>query len=185
MTSGPALLSLSGHGPAGNASIASSGTMGSFALGGSIARGLVLGGIMQAATTRGTFEGGPFRNATIAVDGNDISASHKAEASFGEFGLLVDWYPNPAAGWHAGLSGGLGAVVVTNLADDSSLVGVSPAGTLFGGYDWAIGRDWSFGLSLAVSGAGPASMKHASGGGDTGYQLTPVSVGVQASILYF
>jgi hypothetical protein len=165
--------------------MASSGTAGGFAIGGSIVRGLVLAGTAQGATTQATFKGGPFRNATIAVDGNNIGASHEAMASFGELGLLLDWYPDPAAGWHAGLSGGLGAVVIVNNADDSSLVGVSPAGSVFGGYDWAIGRSWSLGLSLALSGAGTATMKHASGGDDAGYRLTPVSASVQASILYF
>jgi hypothetical protein len=185
LTSGPGFLSLRGNGPAATASMASSGSMGGFTIGGSIARGLVLAGTVSGATAQGTFKGGPFRNATIAVDGSNISASHKAEASFGEIGLLIDWYPNPAAGWHAGLSGGLGAVVIKNDADDSSLVGVSPAGSIFGGYDWAIARSWSLGLSLTVSGASAASMKQASGGGDAGYQLTPVSASVQASLLYF
>jgi len=185
MSSGPGFLSLRGNGPAGTASLASSGSMGGLTLGGSIARGLVLAGTVSGATTQATFNGGPFRDAKITLNGSELNASHKAEASFAELGVLIDWYPNPAAGWHAGLSAGLGALVITNNADDSSLVGVSPAGTLFGGYDWSIGRSWSLGLSLALAGAGKATMKHSSGGEDAGYQLTPFSASVQASLLYF
>lgn len=159
--------------------------MGGLALGGSIARGLVLAGTVSGATTQATFSGGPFRDAKITVDGSELSASHKAEASFAELGLLIDWYPNPAAGWHAGLSAGLGVLGIKNDADDSTLFGVSPAGSLFGGYDWAIARSWSLGLSLAIAGAGKATMKHSSGGDDAGYQLTPFSASVQASLLYF
>jgi hypothetical protein len=184
-TSGPAVLSLAGEGPTRSASMLALGSAGSFSIGGSIARGLVLAGTAQTATVQTTFKGGPFRSATIAVDGSNIAASHQALATFTELGVLLDWYPNPAAGWHAGLSGGLGAIVIVNRADDSTLIGLSPAGTVFGGYDWAIGRDWSLGLSLVASGAGAASMKHGSGGSDAGYQLTPLSVSVQASILYF
>jgi len=185
MSSGPGFLSLGGHGPAGNASLASPGSMGNLAIGGSIARGLVLAGMVSGASIQAPFSGGPFRDAKLTVDGSELSASHKAAASFAELGLLVDWYPNPAAGWHAGLSAGLGAIVITNYADDSSLVGVSPAGTLFGGYDWAIARNWSIGLSLSIAGATAETMKHSSGGGDAGYRLTPFAVSAQASLLYF
>jgi hypothetical protein len=154
-------------------------------MGGSIGRGLVLAGTLQASTLQATFKGGPFRNATLDVDGSNIAASHSAYGSFTELGLLIDWYPNISAGWHVGASAGLGVIGIVNNADDSTLIGVSPAGTLFGGYDFALGRDWSLGLSLVASGASAASMKHASNGDDANYRLTPVSVGLQASLLYF
>jgi hypothetical protein len=146
---------------------------------------LVLAGTVFGSTTHATFNGGPFRDAKITLNGSELNASHQADASFAQLGLLIDWYPNPAAGWHAGLSAGLGALVVTSHADDSSLVGVSPAGTLFAGYDWPIAKNWSLGLSLTVAGAGAATMKHSSGGEDAGYRLTPFSAGAQISLLYF
>ena len=185
LSSGPSFLSLSGDGPTRSASIAALGSGGSISIGGSIARGVVLAGTVQTVTGQGTFHDGPFRSATISVDGSNIDASHRAIATFNELGALIDWYPNSAAGWHAGLSAGFGVIAIVNSADNSSLYGVSPAGTLFGGYDWAIGRDWSLGLSLQASGAGAAAMKHSPDRTDAGYRLTPASIGIQASVLYF
>ena len=183
-TGGPGFAGFSGDGPTRSASLYGMGDAQSLSIGGSLAPGLVLAGTLQSTSTRTTFRGGPFRAATLTVDGASSSASHEAFASFTQLGVLLDWYPVPTAGWHAGLSGGLGAVGVISSADNSTLVGISPAGTLFGGYDWRIGGDWSLGLELVASGAGAASLKRSSGD-DTGYRLTPVSVSVQASILYF
>ena len=182
---GPAGLLLTGDGPGRSASIAGGGWAQGFSIGGSVARGLVLAGTVQSATVEASFKGGPFRSATLNTDGGQIAASHLALASFTELGLLVDWYPDPRAGFHAGVSGGLGVISITNRADDSKLYGVSPAGTLFGGYDWALGRDWSIGMSLVASGASAASIRHSSNGNTAGYQLTPLSLSVQASILDF
>jgi hypothetical protein len=185
VSGGPAGLLLTGDGPGRSASIGGGGWAQGFSIGGSVARGLVLAGTVQSATVEASFKGGPFRNATLNTDGGQISASHLALASFTELGLLVDWYPDPRAGFHGGVSAGLGLISITNRADDGKLYGLSPAGTLFAGYDWAIGRDWSIGMSLVGSGASAASIKHTSGGSSTGYQLTPLSLSFQASILYF
>jgi hypothetical protein len=185
VTGGPAGLLLTGDGPGRSASIADGGWAQGFSIGGSVAHGLVLAGTAQSASVEAPFKGGPFRNATLSSDGGQTSASHLALASFTELGLLVDFYPDPRAGFHAGVSAGLGLLSITNRADNSKLYGVSPAGALFGGYDWALGRDWSIGMSIVASGASAASIKHVSNGNSAGYQLTPLSLSAQASILYF
>ena len=147
--------------------------------------GLVLAGTLEGVGLRSEFKGGPLADATITSGGKTRSASHDAEGGFGMIGLLVDWYPKPAGGWHAGGSAGLGAIGLTNVADDSDLGGVNFSGSLFGGYDWSLGRDWALGLQLTASGGTTTKLREDSGDHDTGYRLTPVSVGVQASVLYF
>jgi hypothetical protein len=183
--SGPAFVTFFGDGPTGTATIAALDSAPGFSIGGSIAPGWVIGGTVQTATAQGTFDRGPLRNATLVVDGSNTPASQKARATFVETGLFVDWYPDPRAGWHVGLSGGLGVITVNNYADDSTLVGFSPAGTVFGGRDWAIGGPWSLGISLVASGATGATLKRESTDDSAGYRLAPVSVGLQASLLYF
>jgi hypothetical protein len=74
---------------------------------------------------------------------------------------------------------------VINQADDSTLFGTSATGSLFGGYDWAIGPRWSLGVQALVSGSTNASMKDKSDQGHTGYKLRSISVGVGVSLLYF
>jgi hypothetical protein len=182
---GPSFLSLRGHGPSGSASLTGSGQSGFIAIGGAIMPGLVLAGTLEGVGLRSEFKGGPLVDATITSGGKTRSASHDAEGGFGMIGLLVDWYPKPAGGWHAGGSAGLGAIGLTNVADDSDLGGVNFSGSLFGGYDWSLGRDWALGLQLTASGGTTTKLREDSGNHDTGYRLTPVSLGVQASILYF
>jgi hypothetical protein len=183
--SGPSVASLSGHGPSGSASILGAGESGFIAIGGAVLPGLVLAGTVQGTSITSEFKGGPFIDATVTSNGKTRSASHKAEGGIGMVGLLLDWYPKPKAGWHAGIATGIGAVGLTNLADDSSFGGVNLGGSVFGGYDWALGRAWALGLQLTASGATSTKLLEGSGAHDTGYRLTPVSFGVQASVLYF
>jgi hypothetical protein len=183
--SGPSVVSLSGHGPSGSASITGSGESGFIAIGGALVPGLVLAGTLQGTSVTAELKGGPFADATVTSNGKTRSASNKAEAGIGMVGLLLDWYPAPKAGWHAGLATGIGGVGLTNRADDSSFGGVNFAGSLFGGYDWALGRDWALGLQLSASGATSTKLVEDPGAHDTGYRLTPLSLGVQASVLYF
>ncbi len=103
-------------------------------------------------------------------------------------GVLVDWYPKPTGNWHAGFSTGVGGIGLTNSADDSALGGVNFAGTVFGGYDWPLGRNWALGLQLTASGATSTKLREdfdSHDSHDSGYRLTPFSIGVQASVLYF
>ena len=185
MGSGPSVVSLSGHGPSGSASLTSGGESGFVTIGGAVAPGLVLAGTVQGAAVTSEFKGGPLAGATVTSNGATRSASRKAEAGIGMVGVLLDWYPEPKAGWHAGVATGIGGVGVTNLADDSSVGGVNFGGSVFGGYDWALGRNWALGLQLTASGATSTKLREDSGSHDSGYRLTPLTVGVQASVLYF
>ena len=63
--------------------------------------------------------------------------------------------------------------------------GTSAAGSLFGGYDWAIGPEWSLGLAVVGAGARYASLKDTSDHPHRGYRLKSFSLGISASILYF
>jgi len=189
LSSGPGLLTLSGHGPSGaSASISDSGASGSLAIGGAIVPGLVLAGTLSGTGFNAKFKGGPFADATVSANGQQFSASRKAEGGFGMIGLLVDWYPQPTGSWHAGFSTGLGAIGLTNSADDSDLGGANFAGSVFGGYDWSLGQNWALGLQLMASGGTTTKLREdfdTKDGHDSGYRLTPFSVGVQASLLYF
>jgi hypothetical protein len=188
-TSGPSFLTLRGHGPSGSsASITDVGRSGSIAIGGAIVPGLVLAGTVSGAAFNAEFKGGPFADATVNANGKTRSASHDAEGGFGMIGVLVDWYPKPTGNWHAGFSTGLGGIGLTNSADDSALGGVNFAGSVFGGYDCALGRNWALGLQLTASGATSTNLQQdldSHDSRDSGYRLTPFSIGVQASLLYF
>jgi hypothetical protein len=177
--------SLSGHGPSGSASITGSGESGFIAIGGAVTQGLVLAGTLQGASVTADFKGGPFIDATVTSNGKTRSASHKARGGIGMVGLLLDWYPKPAGGWHGGVATGIGGVGLNNLADDSTFGGVNFSGSVFGGYDWTLAKNWALGLQLTASGGTSTKLLDDSGNHDTGYRLTPLSLGVQASVLYF
>jgi hypothetical protein len=181
---GPAVVALKGTGPHGRVASVGGGGSSTLAIGGSIARGWVLAGVLHGATITSTLDGGPFEDATVTSDGETTSASDKVAASVSHVGLLVDWYPDPSKGWHVGASAGLGSTALIHQADDSTMTGPSAAGTVFGGYDWSIGRDWSLGVGLVASGNTSAKMLD-SDEDDTGYRVKSFSIGVEGSILYF
>ena len=187
IVSAPAFVSLSGTGPRGSAKLRGLGDASVISFGGSIARGLVLGGMIQATGLTAKFSGGPFAGSTVTTaDGKTFDASRKAAAGTAGLGLMLDWYPKPLGGWHAGLTAGLGSISVQNLADDSVMAGGGLTGGLFGGYDWSIGKAWSLGLELSLSGTTSSKLKDADDPNiDTGYRLRALSVGLGASILYF
>jgi len=176
---------MSGSGPKGDASFSGLGSHSLLAIGGGIARGLVLAGTVQASSISTTFDGGPFVGETVTSNGKSLTASSKADASASLLGLLVDWYPDPSDGWHVGLSAGLGVTSVKNHADDSTLSGTSAAGSIFGGYDWAIGPQWSIGLALVASDSLASSLKYSTDQSDSVYRLKSYFVGISGSFLYF
>jgi len=178
-------VNVAGNGPKGDASLSGLGSNSLIAIGGSIVRGLVLAGTIQASTVSSTFNGGPFVGENVTSNGRSLAASSKSDASASLVGILVDWYPDASDGWHVGLSAGLGATSIKNHADDSTMSGTSGAGSFFGGYDWSIGPAWSIGLALVGSGVTSASLKGSSDQSDTGYHMKSYSVGVSGSFLYF
>jgi hypothetical protein len=176
---------LTGDGPAGSASVSGLGSISSLAIGGSVARRLVLAFLIQAVNISGEFEGGPFADATLSVDGDQMPASETASATATTLGGFIDWYPMESSGLHLGLGAGLGLVMLVNGADDSTSFGSGGGATLLVGYDWPVARTWALGIALVASGATSASLKDSESGDDIDYQLAPFSVGLSASILYF
>lgn len=184
LASGAGYARFSGDGPSGSTSIAGAGYTTSIAVGGSLRRGLVLAGTLQAVEATETFNGGPYGGAQLTVNGNSVAATRKADASLAQLGALVDWYPLEQAGLHLGLSAGLSVVSVVNRADDSSWHGSGVGGSLFVGYDWPIASTLAVGVSLVASDGTTVSLKN-DDSNDTGYKLRPLSIGVVGSLLYF
>jgi hypothetical protein len=194
VSSGIGFMSVWGDGPAGSASISGLESVGVLAVGGSPVSGFVVAGTLWGTSISNTFNGGPFGGKIIIPNPTSgpppsspptpPAASTNAAASLGGVGVLVDWFPNPAGGWHAGASVGLGATQVTTLADNSNMSGLGVGAFAFGGYDGWIGRNWSVGAMLVAAGANQASLTD-SNRKDTGYHLMPLSIGIAASVLYY
>ncbi len=176
---------MAGRGPSGSATIAGLGTGVLVAIGGTVARGFILAGMIQATNVMARFDGGPFEGVHFTLGERTINASQKVDAVASQLGALVDWYPKPSLGWHLGLSGGWGIVSLVNRADESMYYGAGVGGALFGGYDWAISHEWSMGFALFGSGSTTAHIAESEQGTDTGYRLHSLSVGLAGSLLYF
>ena len=67
-------------------------------------------------------------------------------------------------------------------ASGSNSNGYSLGLAALGGYDWWVGPEWSLGVLTFLAASTPASTKYGSGNA-TGYQLTPVTLGLEASLL--
>ncbi len=190
--SGIGFFSVRGSGPLGDASIKGLGNAADLAIGGTVAPGLVLGGVFREWSTAGTFDGGPPITATrthfvngVSTTDPPLTLSGNARATSIEAGAFLDWFPNPERGWHVGASVGIGGVGVT---DDSSAmsVGGGVMGSIFGGYQWWIGPSWSLGIQGVLSGGSAAKLDGSDDSQeDTGYKLAPLGIAVQASLLYY
>jgi hypothetical protein len=186
---GLGFLSAWGSGPAGSASISGFGSVSDLAIGGTVAPGLVLGGVAREWSTTGTFNGGPTITAstTYFVNGvatpTHLTLSGNAHAQSIELGAFLDWYPNPEKGWHLGASVGLGSMSMTDDAGTRSMSS-AVAGSIFGGYQWWLGPAWSLGLTGVLS-ASSAGRFDDSNQNDTGYRLTPLGVGLVTQLLYY
>lgn len=187
--SGIGLVGAWGSGPNGSASIAGVGSSSTLAIGGSLAPGLSIAGVIQGGTTNGTFHGGPVIQATTmhVVNGQAVTTpstlSGHATGNLFLLGAQVDWYPHADDGWHVGAALGLGGASVTDDAGNTS-TGASIAGSLFGGYQWWLGPSWSLGLMGVVTTA-PSVKLNDSNSNDTGYRLEPASVTIQTELLYY
>jgi hypothetical protein len=186
---GPGYLAARGSGPLGDASISGLGSVGDLSIGGTIAPGLVLGGVAREWLTSGTFNGGQVTTGTTTTYVNGIATptpvtlSGHAQVATAELGAFLDWYPNPEKGWHVGGSLSLAAVVLTDDAGTRSTAG-GIGGSIFGGHQWWLGPSWSLGLGGVLSVAG-ASHLDDSNQHDTGYKLTPIGVGLETQLLYY
>jgi hypothetical protein len=187
--SGFGFFSAKGSGPLGDASLSGEALVQSIGIGGSIAPGVVLGGVGRVWEATGTFNGGPTITGTRTyfVNGQSktdpITLSGHAQASSLELAAFVDWFPNPEKGWHVGASIGLGGMAMT---DDSGArsVNAGVAGSIFGGYQWWLGPAWSLGIQAVLSG-GSAGKLDDSNQNDTGYSMRPLAIGIQTNLLYY
>ncbi len=174
----------SGSGPSGSAKISGLGGGSSIAIGGSVVRGLVVAGMIRSTAVTSNFNGGPYADAQFSAKGETLTVTRKALASSSQIGAVIDWYPMEEQGLHVGLSGGLNMLTVNNHADESTWHGFGAGGSLFVGYDWPLASTLALGVSLVVSGATSSSLKDQDSK-DTGYKLSPFSVGLAGSLLFF
>lgn len=185
MLSGTGYMSLRGDGPTGTASVAGVGSNSLIIIGGSIARRWVFAGSLLANQVSGKFKGGPYQDAALTYKSETLDLNKNATVGLVGIGALVDWFPLESAGLHVGLGAGLGMISVINELDKTSQFGTTGLGTLIVGYDWSISRAWALGLALVGTGSSKATLKHAKTSNESGYSMTPFSLGVSGSLLFF
>jgi hypothetical protein len=163
---GPALSSLVATGPSGRTDLNGS-TGGMVLVGGTPSRGFVVGGGLTEVAAYGRFVGGVYDGAQVDV-------------SEWKVGPFVDWYPDPTRGFHLGALTGLSVSILRSTTNQSS---AALGATIFGGYDWWIGPQWSLGVLAAASGATASSLvdSHLTG---TGYRMAPLSLGINVALTF-
>jgi hypothetical protein len=134
--------------------------------------------------------GGTFRHGVVLAGAS--SAVVSSSVIVANYGLLVDWFPDPAAGWHIG--GELGVGVVRNVegivafpstarplpAPDDLAVGLGAS--LIGGYDAWVTPQFSMGINLIVMTTAFARQTFQMD--PTTYSVTPIVGGAMVSVLY-
>jgi hypothetical protein len=163
---GVAYGSIVGSGPSGRTSLSGLDAATTLLVGGTPARGLVVGGAIHSAGASGQLEGGP-------LDGYHVTGAAIA------FGPFLDWYPDPRDGWHVGLLAGIGGAQLSNAA--VSLGSTGAAAALLTGYDWWIGPQWSLGILATASAATSGRLKY-DDRSDSGYRVTPLAFTLEASL---
>jgi hypothetical protein len=108
-----------------------------YALGSNVSDHVVLG---FAHHTFGVF------SPRTSVDGRELGNDHTA--FYQVFGVLLDYYPNPAAGWH--VTGTLGAGFANVQIRDGENTESGFGFGVGGGYDAWIGEQWSLGAGVRV-----------------------------------
>jgi len=186
VSSGLGYLAIRGDVPSQDVSLSTLGSSIGIVGGGTIVRGLALAGTLHAVHGTAKFHGGPFENAVIVSSlGNRLaSANNDADVTLVEFGLLVDWFPNPRGGWHVGSMVGPGGVVITTLVNGADMSTLALTGSVFGGYDFCFARDLSAGLMFVASGATRAALKD-SDDHDTGYRVQALAFALEGSFLFY
>jgi hypothetical protein len=187
---GLSVLSFRGDGPNGTAKSTALGSEMTLALGGNIARGVVLAGAVHGVQSMGRFRGGPFENSSVVTvnDGSTsepVDANDRANFGLSTIGVLLDVYPSLDMGWHGGGSVGIAMNNLQNLADNSVYFSTGVGGMLFLGYDWHLAKDWGFGLSLVGTLTSKGSYKDQDDQRSTHYEMAGYSLGVESSLVYF
>jgi hypothetical protein len=169
-SAGPHYASFTGDGKSTDVSVhglTNSATM--LAIGGTPGDGVVVAGAFRVEQVRGTLHGAtnPQGNATATV---------------GQIGLLMDWFPRPTDGWHAG---GLVSLGIVSIADSKlpDSAGAAFAASLFGGYDFWIGPEWSLGVMATFTATTRATLKD-SNQNNSGYELNALAGGLDVSVVF-
>jgi hypothetical protein len=111
-------------------------------IGGTIARGLVLGGGLVGQDIRD-----PSLTLSTDAPGSTESMTASGALGVGALGPFLDWFPNDRGGLHFGTMIGL---AVLGLSDGSGKSPTGPAGALWGGHDFWIADQWSLGGELRI-----------------------------------
>jgi hypothetical protein len=87
---------------------------------------------------------------SIEVKSGDYSGSLVTSRSLGvgAFGPFVDWFPYETKGLHFGTMLGL---AVLGLGDNAGNTSSGVAGSLWGGYDFWVSKQWSLGAEARVA----------------------------------
>jgi hypothetical protein len=168
---GAAYTSLSGDGPFGPDFVAGPGGALTLAIGGTVEKGVIVAGMWHIATGDSAPILGP------------LEGSGRVLVIVEQLALLVDWYPDPQKGWHAGGAVGLGVVGASASRGGQDLVGTDATASILGGYDWWIAPEWSLGVQLVVTGGTRATLQ-SSNGGDPEYRFGAGSIGLEGSLLF-
>jgi hypothetical protein len=141
------------------------GNQGGIALGGTIARGVAFGGALQFARGTAEIKGGPSYPA-LPTKPNATDASKLSDVAVGQLGLFVD------------------VTGVTPEATGVATGGGNFAGSLFTGYDFYLGKDWSLGLMATLAAVASSGLQD-SNRNDSGYHTLPLAIGVSIPITYY
>jgi hypothetical protein len=167
--SSPQYWSFDAKGPQGSETFNGLGAGSMLAIGGTPAKGLVIGGAFTGGGMSKHWSG-------ISAEGDDI------QLTFGQVGLLVDWFPDPHDGWHVGGVVGLGVTILKD-DDDDSFTGTSASAAILGGYDFWIGPQWALGITALAAASTTAHLKD-DDRDDTGISLRPLTIGLGVSLLH-
>jgi hypothetical protein len=118
--------------------------LGTFAVGGTLGRGLVLGGGLWGATLPSVTVSGTQENGDANPTFYDFQED-QGVLSTSIVALFLSWYPDPREGWH--VSGATGLALVNGERWTRAGVGL----VLEGGYDAWVGKQWSLGVTGRVS----------------------------------
>jgi hypothetical protein len=123
-------------------------TVGEFAIGGTAAPGLVLGGgIYTASMVTGSFS--PDEGVTVP---DELDPERR---DFQVVGPFIDWYPNPSKGLHLQAAIGF-ASIQSGWGSERSEPEYAAygGGVMLGvGYEWFVADEWSLGVMGRITGA--------------------------------